>query len=188
MRKCFFNFLIFIVTGSIFFVSCVSKDVYALPPIPEGELQVTDKNMAKPDEIKLYSDKKVLNLSEAAVEKLWAALDSIFNAGYGGDGYYDIGGEEGIKKLKKTETCLELLYGQMQTSKQSWEAEGENCRKYFGALTILTPLELRYIRYFESYDEEGNLCFHTNFFARSVSGEEFAARYAELLSRVEELS
>ena len=58
MRKCFFNFLIFIVTGSIFFVSCVSKDVYALPPIPEGELQVTDKNMAKPDEIKLYSDKK----------------------------------------------------------------------------------------------------------------------------------
>ena len=135
--------------------------------------------MAKPDEIKLYSDKKVLNLSEAAVEKLWAALDSIFNAGYGGDGYYDIVGEEGIKKLKKTE---------MQTSKQSWEAEGENCRKYFGALTILTPLELRYIRYFESYDEEGNLCFHTNFFARSVSGEEFAARYAELLSRVEELS
>ena len=97
-------------------------------------------------------------------------------------------GEEGIKKLKKTETCLELLYGQMQTSKQSWEAEGENCRKYFGTLTILTPLELRYIRYFESYDEEGNLCFHTNFFARSVSGEEFAARYAELLSRVEELS
>lgn len=83
-------------------------------------------------------------MSEAAVEELWAALDSIFNAGYGGDGYYDIVGEEGIKKLKKTETCLELLYGQMQTSKQSWEAEGENCRKYFGALTILTPLERRY--------------------------------------------
>lgn len=87
-----------------------------------------------------------------------------------------------LKELKKTETCLELLYRQ----KQVQEGEGKE-KEYFGALTILTPRELRYICYFESYDEEGNLCFHTNFFEQSVSGEEFAETYAAFLEKIESL-
>lgn len=165
------------------FAGCSKQeDIYALPPIPQGEVRATDKKVAKPDEIKIYCDKKVVNLSQTVTEELWSMLDSIFNAGYEENGYYDLVYEGTLKELKKTETCLELLYRQ----KQVREGEGKE-KEYFGTLTILTPRELRYIRYFESYDEEGNLCFHTNFFEQSVSGEEFAETYAAFLEKIESL-
>lgn len=182
MKK-FLSIVWAVLSVMLIFSSCAKKeDIYALPEVPKGEAVITDKKVAKPDEMKLYSDQKALNLSEAATAELWESLDEIFNSGYAENGYYDLVYERDLIELKKSETCLELRYRQKQAREGEEEKNG-----YFGLLTVLTSGEMRYIGYTESYDEEGNLCLHTNFFEPSVSGQGFAEAYASLLAKIETL-
>ena len=77
---------------------------------------------------------------------------------------------------------MELLYDSNQIEETS-----VGLYSYYGVLMILGEDEIRFVRYREIYDVDGNLFLSSNAFNVFHSGKEFTIQYTKLLRRVMEL-
>lgn len=151
------------------FAGCSKQeDIYALPPIPEQEAVVTDENVSKPDEIKIFSAGAVTSLKGKEIDEAWGFFDSLFNSAYlewGANGWKT---QKDLKDHKKNDYCVELVYRYRQGN-------------YFGVLMILEEKSFDYVKYTEASLNENRFSYSR---ISADSGEAFAENYAALLERL----